>query len=128
MINYFDSVGLSIDDLSQMPEIGYYCVYFYKSTPATRKLFIEKKKISEGKDKACVPNEEYLGDIYAVRCKNDPAKWKIGFARNIEPTAGCDHTSLDIQDVYLQNDCDPAWYRANKDSALVKYYMGLGNE
>jgi hypothetical protein len=45
MIAYFDSVGLSIDYLSsEMPEIKLYRMSFYKSTHATRKYFVEKKR------------------------------------------------------------------------------------
>jgi hypothetical protein len=44
MIAYFDSAGLSVNELLKMSEINYCSMFFYKSTHATMKHFVEKKR------------------------------------------------------------------------------------
>jgi hypothetical protein len=43
MINYFDSVGLTINDILEMPGIKNYTMDFFKLTNVTRRYFIEKR-------------------------------------------------------------------------------------
>jgi hypothetical protein len=124
MIAYFDSVGFSIDNLKEIPEINHYCMYFWKSTRATRGVFIEKTNIGDNIN----ANKTYLGDIYVDRCKKNFTKWNVGIGINLGTDPDADYTGGHIKDEYLQNDCDPAWYEVNKNNDLVKYYMGLINK
>jgi len=123
MITYFDSVGLSIDNLREMPEINHYFMYFWKSTLITREHFIEKTYIRNINS-----NETYLGDIYVGRCKKDFTKWNVVIGINLGTDPDADYTGGHIKEEYLQNDCDPAWYESHKDNDLVKYYMELRNK
>jgi hypothetical protein len=120
MIAYFDSVGPSGNYFSEIPEIKHYLMSFYKSTRATREYFIEKKNVSTYNG-----NETDLGSVYMGRCKNDPTKWKVIIARNFETTEDYDYLGVNTKDEFLQNECDPDWYEANKNNELVKYYMEL---
>jgi len=122
MIAYYDSAGLSIDELLKMPEIKHYYMNFYISTYATRRYFIEKKGDTyDG-------NETDLGLIYVGRCKDDSTKWEIKIGRNlgVENKAD-DYDKQGGQSTreFLQNECSPGWYEDNKDNELVKYYTGL---
>jgi len=119
MIAYYDSVGLSIDELLKMPEIKHYWMYFCISTYATRRYFIEKKGDTyDG-------NETGLGYIYIGRCKEDSTKWKITIGRNLGTADDFDKVGGNSTSEFLQNEYDSGWYEANKDNELVKYYMGL---
>jgi hypothetical protein len=120
MIAYFDSIGFAVNELFEMPEINYYNMSFYKSTHATRKYFVERKKGSTYNG-----NETYLGTVSMIRCKDDSAKWKIEIARNLGTADNIDKQGANTKDEFLQNECDPDWYEANKDNELVKYYMEL---
>jgi hypothetical protein len=119
MIAYFDSVGLSVDELLKMPEIKLYAMFFFKSTHETRKHFVEKKVSTYN------GNKTYLGSVALVRCKDDPAKWEIDIDRNLGTADSFDHQGPATKNEFLQNECDPDWYEANKDNELVKYYMEL---
>ena len=120
MIAYFDSVGLSANDLFEMPEIKYYNMFFYKSTHATRERFVGKKKVSTYNG-----NKTYLGFISMLRCEDDYTKWKIEIGRNLGTADNFDLQGPNTKDEFLQNECDPDWYEANKDNELVKYYTEL---
>jgi hypothetical protein len=124
MITYFDSIGLSIDDLLKMPEIRYYSMYFYKSTYATRKHFVKGKKVSTYNG-----NKTYLGVVSMARCKDDFTKWKVIIDRNLGTSDSFDKIGPDTKDEFLYNECDreydPYWREVNKDNELVKYYMEL---
>jgi hypothetical protein len=120
MIAYFDSAGLSVNELLKMPEINYCSMFFYKSTRATRKHFVENKKVSTYNG-----NETYLGSVALVRCKDDPAKLQIDITRNLGTADNIDKQGPATKNEFLQNECDPDWYEANKDNELVKYYMEL---
>jgi len=119
MIAYFDSAGLSIDELLKMPEIKHYYMYFYISTYATRRYFIEKKGDTFN------GNETDLGLIYTGRCKDDSTKWEIKIGRNLGTADNYDKQGGHSTREFLQNECSPGWYEDNKDNELVKYYTGL---
>jgi hypothetical protein len=124
MIAYFDSVGLSIDDLLKMPEIKYYYMSFYKSTYATRKHFVKGKKVSTYNG-----NKTYLGVVSMTRCNDDSTKWRVRISRNLGTEDDYDKIGPKTKDEFLQNECDPEydpyWREVNKDNELVKYYMEL---
>jgi hypothetical protein len=126
MIAYFDSAGLSKNYLSKMPEIKHYSMSFYRSTHATRRHFLEKKKVSTYNG-----NKTYLGYIHIGRCEDDSTKWKINISRNLGTADDYDKQGADTKNELLYNECkpywyeNPNWYEANKDNELVKYYMGL---
>jgi hypothetical protein len=119
MIAYFDSAGLSVNELLEMPEIKFYSMSFYKSTHETRKLFVEKKRVSTYNG-----NKTHLGSVIIRRCE-EPTKWRIRITRNLGTADSFDHQGQAIKYEFLQNECDHDWYEANKDNELVKYYMEL---
>ena len=135
MISYFDSIGLSINNLVESPEIKYYHIFFYKSTDETRRYFIDKN-FSVAYD----GNETYLGSIGVLRCKRDSTKWKIEISRNLGTAENYDIQGPQTEEQYLQNECDSIWYRhdkhdnlvtyygVDKNNELVKYYMELKNK
>jgi hypothetical protein len=120
MIAYFDSMGLSMDDLSMMPEIRDYNMFFYRSTRATRRYFIEKNT-----NKAYNANKTYLGNILVGRCGNNSTKWMVSITRNLGTEPDADYVGCKTKDEFLQNECDPSWYETNKNNELVRYYMEL---
>jgi hypothetical protein len=103
-----------------MPEVKFYAMHFFKSTRATRKHFVEKKKVFTYNG-----NETYLGSVTLWRCKDDSTKWRIRITRNLGTADSFDHQGPAIKYEFLQNECDHDWYEANKNNELVKYYMGL---
>jgi hypothetical protein len=60
-----------------------------------------------------------------IRCKDDPAKLQIDITRNLGTADNIDKQGPATKKEFLQNECDPDWYKANKDNELVKYYMEL---
>jgi hypothetical protein len=120
MINYFDSVGLSVNDLLEMPGINHYFMHFYKSTDATRRVFVENQHVSTYDG-----NRTYLGNLFVGYCRCDSTKWRVIIARNLGTSEDFDILGAVTKDEYLQNDCDPGWYEANKNNELVRYYMEL---
>jgi hypothetical protein len=120
MINYFDSVGLSVDNFLKISGIKHYGMYFYKSTNVTRRYFVENQGSTYN------GNKTYLGRAYMERCNNsDSTRWRIIVARNLGTADNLEKQGADTKREYLLNDCDPGWYEANKDNMLVRYYMEL---
>jgi len=128
MIAYFDSVGLSLNELLKKPEIKYYYMNFYKSTYATRRYFVKMNGIPKKEHDTYNGNETDLGYIYMGRCVGDSTKWKIKIGRNLGTADNYDWQGADIESVFLQNECVPNWDDANKNNDLVKYYMELKNK
>ena len=120
MIAYFDSAGL-VNEFLEKPEINYYKMFFYKSTHATRKYFVEKKGSTYN------GNKTYLGAISMGRCKNDSTKWEIEIARNVGVADNFDEQGPVTEDEFLQNECNPYWHITDRTSGneLAKYYMKL---
>jgi len=125
MIAYFDSIGFSVHELSKMPEIKYYHMFFCKSTRATRRFFIEINDVNERKYLTYDANKTYLGDIFVGHCKNDSNKWRISITRNLGTEPDCEYIGAKTRSEFLQNECDSNWYEANKNNELVRYYMEL---
>jgi hypothetical protein len=120
MISYFDSIGLSMNNLLEMPEIKAYKMDFYKSTYATRAHFLEDRWGSTSNG-----NKTYLGSLHMGHCQNDSTKWRVRIVRNLGTSEDFDILGPVIEDEYLQYDCDSNWYEANKNNELVRYYMEL---
>ncbi|MDR1811920.1 MAG: hypothetical protein LBQ87_03765 [Candidatus Fibromonas sp.] len=139
MIAYFDSVGLSISDLSKMPEIKYYDMSFYKSTYATRKYFVEEKDVPYSERKRSDRlDETYLGDVSISRCKNDAKLVDVSITRykndakkwlkwliSTDRTLGRADEEFIIEIIMLLNECGSVPYIAKENKELVKYYMEL---
>jgi len=127
MINYFDSMGLSVHNFEVMPEVKHYFMYFYKSTIATRKYFIAMEDAPKTKGDAYNENKTSLGYIYMGRCK-ESHKLKITIGRNLGTADDFDIRGLNTDRTFLKDECDTNWYNVNKNNELVKYYMELKNK
>ena len=112
MIAYFDSVGLSIDDLvTKMPEVNLYIMFFYKSTNA--KYYVVKN------------NETSLGTVALNCCKDDTTRWEVTINR---PIPGVYYEDGDYRNetVVLLNPCEPIHpYWATENRELENYYNEL---
>jgi len=138
MIAYFDSVGFSKDYLSsEMPEISYYTMDFYKSTRITRRYFIEFAKYWAGEQpfpeaiyrRGIYETETFLGGVALVRCKNDTATWRVRFSRGFKETFGflMGHR-LAIARTILLNECATYVPESERNLILIDYYMELQNK
>jgi hypothetical protein len=136
MIAYFDSVGLSISELSEMPGIKYYDMWFYKSTYASKKYFTEKREYRRSETYDHIAPYVYLGHISMFHCGLDSIKWVIKISRKI----GIDDDDYAINEsTILSNQCGANIGgaeerdellgnfigRAKENDELVRYYMEL---
>jgi hypothetical protein len=134
MIAYFDSVGLSISDLSEMPGIKYYDMWFYKSTEATRKYFTEKREDRRSKDFDRIEPYVYLGHISMFHCGHDSTEWvtKVSIKTGVS-----EEDDIIYESTVLSNECGAnideendrllGYFigRAKENDELVRYYMEL---
>jgi hypothetical protein len=129
IIAYVDSVGLSINDLSKMPGIKYYCVSFYKQTPTTIRYFI--KKDHSGRDAFRDAYRDGIGTIFMRRCEDDSTRWEVRIRKNLGMADLRYDGYPNTVEIMLFDECRPRvpiYDVYEKNEELVKYYMGLRNK
>jgi len=129
MIAYYDSVGLSINDLKKMPEINHYFMYFYRLTYDTKYLIEQKEDVNIEKLAAYNDGYSYLGYIYVGRCKKDnTTMWKTQIGRNNKTVDNYDVMGPKARADFLQK-YGPCLHEAHEeDNELAKYYNELKNK
>lgn len=130
MIYNYLRVGSSMESLQKYStDLRAATTEFLKNTPATRGYYIYGRIHDYGRH-GVKDHKTDIGFIITYRCKDDTAKRFVlmalhkGTANIHEYRSRIPGYDMDT----LQNDCDPAWYEANKDNDLVKYYMELRNK
>jgi len=131
MINYFDSVGLSIDDISEVSGIKEYSIDFHKLTLSTIIYFVKGKETFFYNE-----NKTYIGSVNiwccrdcTKRCKPDCTEHRIVILRNLETAIDYEYTGPDLLMMTLFSEC-----RSNineddeKNDELLRYYMELRNK
>ena len=118
MIAYFEDKGISIDELSSMPDIKFYEMEFYRSTATTRKYHAKNNPRYRPNE-----NRTYLGSLNTWQCRDDSTQWKIHISRNLG--AIYEDGSPRSQYFRLYNDCDPYSFTNDENYELAAYYMEL---
>jgi len=118
----------SIDSLQMSTDLDYAIVRFVRATPRTREYYIARSYggIEIGYN-GVVNSKTRVGAFTTIFCKKDDTKRYVKIDINKSSVTPL-HEDLYYEDDTLQNDCAPAWYEANKDNDLVKYYMELRNK
>jgi len=131
MISYYDSVGLSIKDFSEMYRINSYHMRFFKSTFMTIRYFVKKKPMSQ-RLYTYTEEKTYLGTINIWRCKPDSTKYRLVILRNLETATDYEYNGPDVASTTLFSECrSHIKYNYNDDEKseeLVKYYKELTNK
>ena len=120
MINYYDTVGVSLADLKRQGDITFYYMGFEKNTCATRKFHLEKQRNVE-----CNSNETYIGDICIVRMEESPDKWKIEISYNLGTEPDADYIGPKLKYYILYDERDSNFYEKHKYDEIVRYYHEL---
>ena len=120
MINYYDTVGVSLADLKRQGDITFYYMGFEKNTCATRKFHLEKQRNVE-----CNSNETYIGAISIAPIRESPDKWKIEISYNLGTEPDADYIGPKLKYYILYDERDSHFYEKHKYDEIVRYYHEL---
>jgi hypothetical protein len=122
MITYYDSVGLTIKNLSKISGTKEYAMRFYKSTLGSRRYFVK------GKGDFYNGNKTFMGSIWIWCCGRDCTEHRVVIIRNLETATDYEHNGPDLVSTTLFSECSYIDNNDEKNDELVRYYQELRNK